>query len=539
METKTTLLATMLFLIFGLFNYFGFVLIERLLKGKKNKRWVYVLLAAINGASSFILMTNQSLGVTYFVALLIMTIEIILVFDASAANVMYGAMAILINSMCLHGMVAAVTAWICWVPMSELTSSPLLRLYVPTFTSILEVIIVLLILRLSPLDSVNAAIKLPRQKSFMLIWMTICTAFMFENFAIYTLEVAAREVYINELLFCLALLVSCYFMLFNSLRMNQSMKIMLANRQLSTELGNQKLLQSAFLKDSVFYIEVNLSQNRILSGSEIYMESFKNTNFDYALWFQKLEPQVHVDDREYFKKLVNRENLMELAETGVEPPPFIYRRNDGEKFRWIKMNIRLFHNEDTGEAMGFGYSFDVDADINREKELLEKSKTDGFTGLLNKATAQSMIREQVCHGAGALFIMDIDNFKQVNDTMGHEVGDQILKFVANTFKSAFSGADIVGRVGGDEFMAFCPNDKTVKDVTLRAEELLGALADTANPARPDFEFTASLGITLISRLTPDFSSAYRQADLALYDVKHSGKNSFSVYGIQQSLFDYA
>lgn len=525
--------------LFSLFNYFGFILIERLLKGRVNKRGVYALLSFVNGGSGLVLLMQYSLSVTYLAAFLIMVVEIILLFNSGTENVLYGAMAIVINSMCLHGMVAAATAWVHFCSFSAVDAALDLRLLVSAITSTLELGMVCVILWKTPLELVNAAIKLPRQKSFMLLWMGICLVFMFASQIIYRLDYVATELFVMELLFCLMLLMSCYFMLLNTYKINQSVKIMMENRELSSELGNQKLLQSAFLKDSVFYIEVNLTQNKILAGSEIYMQSFENSDFDYELWFKKLEMQVHPDDREFFKKLVNRDNLLELAETGVEPPTFIYRRDENGKYRWIKMHIRLFKSENTGETMGFGYSLDVDADINREKELLEKSKTDCFTGLLNKATTQSMIREQIRHGVGALYIMDIDNFKQVNDTLGHEVGDQILKYVANTLKSNFAGADIVGRVGGDEFMAYSAGDKNLSDVSARAEELLCALSDEDDLSRPPYDFTASLGVTLITKLTADFPSAYRQADLALYDVKHGGKNSFSVYGVQHSLFDYA
>lgn len=539
MDTKMTILSLLLFLFVGLFDFFGLILIERLLRRDKNKRWFYVLAAAFNGALSCMLITNGKLWVAYLAAFVVMLAEIIWIFKAEATVMLFGAMAVLSSSMCLHGIVASVTAWACGVPFAELTAYGYLRLFVPMVTSFLEFIAVLLILRFSKLDSIVAALRLPKQKTFLLTWMTLCTLFIFGNLDIYTLEGVYRQVYANQLMLCLVLFTSGFYMLVNSVRITESMDVIIKNRKLSTELDNQKMLQSAFLRDSAFYIEVNLTKNRIMNGAESYMSSFSAANFDYSMWLRNYFPRIHPDDMTCFKNLVNSENLMEMAQAGIEPSTFIYRRFDGEKYRWVKMNIRLFHNEETNEIMGFGYSFDVDSDFRREKALIEKAKTDTFTGLLNKATTQSMIREQVRHGAGALFLMDIDNFKKVNDTMGHETGDGILKFVAITFKAVFSDTDIVGRVGGDEFMAFCAADRTTQDVSVRAEKLFRALADTENPARPNFDFSVSLGIAIISKLTPDFSTAYRQTDMALYNVKHSGKNSYSIYNDSQTLFDYA
>lgn len=540
MNTIIVALSILQIAFFGLFNYFGFILIERLLMGRRNKRAVYVAMVLLNTGSGYILILNYSAGVAFFAALLIMIIEIVLLYNASAANVLYGTMAIVINCMCLHGMVASVFAWVNGIPFSALSGNVELSLAVSMTTAFTELLVVLGMLLFVPAKNVVAAIKLPRQKSFMLLWMSICVIFMFLNSGIYHFSRAYSELYELELTFCAAILMSCYFMLFNSYRMNKSIDVILQNRRLSNELGNQKRLQNALLRDSLFYCEANLTKNQIITGADLYMPSFAAADCNYDLWIDNLAPSVHPDDWEYFKPMVERENLIAHAQKGTEPQPFLYRRDEGGgHYRWIRVHIRLLTNDKDSDVLAFAYSFDVDADINREKELVEKSKMDIFTGLLNKATAQSMIREQVRNGVGALYILDIDNFKRVNDTLGHDTGDQILKFVATSFKSVFSGNDIVGRVGGDEFMAFSANDRKVKDVAARAEELFSKLADKSDPARPNYDFTASLGVSFIGMLAPDFTSAYKQADMALAYVKQSGKNSFSIYGAQQLLFDYA
>ena len=121
-------------------------------------------------------------------------------------------------------------------------------------------------------------------------------------------------------------------------------------------------------------------------------------------------------------------------------------------------------------------------------------------------------------------IMDIDHFKKVNDTWGHQAGDHALKFCADTLRNSFRVSDLVSRLGGDEFiilMRFIPNREVV-------EAKANALLEAIHQASLDYEgitLNISIGIALHPADGEDIDTLYARADKALYHVKHLGKNN--------------
>jgi|GEM_PF-313197 len=160
------------------------------------------------------------------------------------------------------------------------------------------------------------------------------------------------------------------------------------------------------------------------------------------------------------------------------------------------------------------------------RRLARLASLDPLTGLLNRAAMEQRITEELRdlgpEDTYALFMIDLDNFKQVNDLLGHLQGDLCLSRVAKDIAKLFRSSDIVGRIGGDEFMAFLPRRVTAKLVRDKAAALVNALQFTVGGSRP-IHISTSLGVVI--RCGPaDFPSLYRQADMALYAAKSAGKS---------------
>jgi diguanylate cyclase (GGDEF)-like protein len=121
-----------------------------------------------------------------------------------------------------------------------------------------------------------------------------------------------------------------------------------------------------------------------------------------------------------------------------------------------------------------------------------------------------------------LAIMDIDNFKSVNDTYGHKAGDVVLRTVANIARSKVSSNDIVARYGGEEF-ALLFTDKSFQEVYDLLEEIRTSIASTSHEVLQGLPVTVSIGL---NKYTPGMGkeALFQGADTALYDAKHSGKN---------------
>lgn len=178
----------------------------------------------------------------------------------------------------------------------------------------------------------------------------------------------------------------------------------------------------------------------------------------------------------------------------------------------------------------FGYAMvlGTQTEVGRDRRLLkQKSDTDLLTGLFNKIAFESKAKSFLAQrkpGSGCvLLIFDFDNFKLVNDHYGHQTGDEVLQSFARTLESNFRVDDIVGRVGGDEFMVLMTGDIPEKDVEKRCYDILHELR-TMKVGKAG-GFSASIGVALDDG-TADFDRLYKVADEALYVAKDTGKARF-------------
>ena len=162
------------------------------------------------------------------------------------------------------------------------------------------------------------------------------------------------------------------------------------------------------------------------------------------------------------------------------------------------------------------------------EELRRRAARDALSGLLNRATVERCIRERLQAMAPqetcALFIIDLDDFKQVNDTLGHQAGDQAIRRTGQILSSIFRASDIVGRLGGDEFVAFLCGAPGEELVRRRAAEICEKLHLVLGD-REVVNLTASVGAYLSAK-GQSFEGLYQAADLALYKAKKAGKNRF-------------
>ncbi len=166
--------------------------------------------------------------------------------------------------------------------------------------------------------------------------------------------------------------------------------------------------------------------------------------------------------------------------------------------------------------------------------LEQEAVTDPLTGVFNRRHLDRQIREEVgkAHRYAlplSVMLVDVDHFKAVNDTFGHEVGDIVLRNLARLMVSIVRNWDIVARYGGEEIVIVAPNTALTSAATL-AERLRRAVAD-AELAAPDertgyqsVRVTISIGVTELSPVTNDAAALLKKADRAMYSAKHEGRN---------------
>lgn len=169
-------------------------------------------------------------------------------------------------------------------------------------------------------------------------------------------------------------------------------------------------------------------------------------------------------------------------------------------------------------------------DIELKNKLIYMSETDDLTKLLNRQAAKNFVNKySKKSNSSAMFIIDLDNFKLVNDNFGHIKGDSLLLEVAFNFKKIFKTTDCISRLGGDEFMIFIPEFKDKQYLIDKAKETIDLFPIYVYSEDKKVEVTCSIGIA-ISQNSKDnlYESLYKKADSAMYEAKNLGKNQFII-----------
>jgi|GEM_PF-243552 len=166
-----------------------------------------------------------------------------------------------------------------------------------------------------------------------------------------------------------------------------------------------------------------------------------------------------------------------------------------------------------------------------EEKIAHLATHDGLTDLPNRLGFQNAVEPLLAQGndhLSALLYMDLDHFKQVNDTLGHPVGDQLLSLVAGLLRQSIREQDIAARFGGDEFAVFLPNMESPKDAAVVAARIVESLSKRYDIDNNPVEIGASVGIAL-TRPFANYATLLKNADLALYDAKGSGRGIHSFF----------
>lgn len=168
----------------------------------------------------------------------------------------------------------------------------------------------------------------------------------------------------------------------------------------------------------------------------------------------------------------------------------------------------------------------------KKRELEDKADTDLLTGLSNKLATERKIKDYMTkhpNTQSMMFLFDIDNFKKINDTMGHAFGDEVLRSLGIQIGAIFRASDIVGRVGGDEFMVFLKDISNDEDIMKEAGKVETFFKSFQAGEYVKYKATASIGVAIFPQEGEDFETLYKAADQGLYKAKKRGKNQLAFY----------
>lgn len=286
------------------------------------------------------------------------------------------------------------------------------------------------------------------------------------------------------------------------------------------------------LYDDIY--EVDITHNRAANETtERYFERYgvpPGTPFDRAIVI--IAEHIAPDDRQGYLDTFAPDAVLAAMRAGRDNLTYEFRSMvDETTWQWVRVYAHLFLWDDDESVRMLVYRQNIDDEKQREARLFEQMQHDSLTGLFNKAATQSTISARLADDPDrsyAFFILDIDDFKSVNDRYGHRAGDEVLSRFGATVRAQFRSEDIVGRIGGDEFVAFAPFG-SVQAAEAKADELVKALRFSVPTDAGACSLSASVGVAFAVGATTDFDTLYRHADKALYRVKGAGKNGFARY----------
>lgn len=279
-------------------------------------------------------------------------------------------------------------------------------------------------------------------------------------------------------------------------------------------------------------IRVNFTRNRI---EESHTDLPEDRSFINSLTLGRLPEAlaritgITEEAAAYFRSLT-RDYIGRLISDDTHIISYEYVRNINGIPAWVSFELHIMTDPINNDLLAFIYFRNIDKQHREMERLKQLAERDQMTGLYNHDTTLNLIKEYLMdEGIGqkhALFMVDVNKFKSINDKYGHMPGDHVLAEVARRIRSVFRNDDIVGRIGGDEFMALIKNISSVSLAEKKAVELANATHFSCSGISMDI--SCSIGVALFDDETANFAELYRKADAAMYRAKQSGGTGYII-----------
>lgn len=262
---------------------------------------------------------------------------------------------------------------------------------------------------------------------------------------------------------------------------------------------------------------------RFLMVNPAFLRMFGFASESEAMMCDPVETYFDPEERKIFARQV-------IEKGGLNAYEMRFRKKDGSTI-WGAMTAKAVYDKKSGEPLFFDCIIeDVTERKKTEEEMRRLAYYDALTGLPNRALFMDRLNMAIARasrekGRVALMMFDLDFFKDVNDTMGHLAGDQLLRGVARRLQKQLRKSDTIARLGGDEFMVIYAGVSDHSQVDMLAGKLLDVFARPFRLDKKQVRITASIGVAVYPDDADDLDMMLRKVDVALYRAKDNGGNT--------------
>lgn len=340
------------------------------------------------------------------------------------------------------------------------------------------------------------------------------------------LKKKSHELFTDALVLCLGIIIAMIPAVFAIIIRERQIRSGILKRNRELLWNEERLRIVTSLSNSTIFETDLLGGTIIFPGDTAAWKGFtpEEKGFPHSIVESGF---IHPEDGEAFIRMHTEIPPNTKKITG----DFRFKTAEGG-YSWYRIEESLFFDDNGRAVRSIGRALDVDNEKKAIALLKARAKADSYTGLLNKQATEREISKLIQReekGNHALIIVDIDGFKSVNDTKGHIYGDHVIIDVSNILKEQFRSTDIVGRIGGDEFMIF------IKDIpdNLFVEEKINTIRILI---KEKHQMSLSIGIAVYPGDGTTYMDLYKNADDSLYWVKKSGKDGFGFYADIRSAY---
>lgn len=305
-------------------------------------------------------------------------------------------------------------------------------------------------------------------------------------------------------------------------------------KRLESSYQNERKLQEIMNAGFLSVFEVNVTQNRMILIDKEAAEKLSSPPEEgvYDEILQAALPKIHPDFQKKVYEEMNCRALHLAYMRGIHTCNVEYRLKRKGCYHWINASIQLLKKDSSADIFARVFLKDIQTQKEKEEKLQKEVHIDALTGAYNRKGIITHIEELLRQNPEAICAcvsLDIDNFKEVNDTFGHLYGDAVLSETAKKIQKLCRSDTLIGRLGGDEFVAFFPRLQSEEVLMHAAERLQAALVNTYTSGSHMVKTSVSMGISFYPRHGTTFTELYDKADIAMYHCKRNGKNGWTVY----------